>query len=93
MPLAAEEVSFLNAHNRVLAQDIHATSDLPPSNKKMLNEAVDYIVFDPFHPRWREIEAKFILPELDLVKSGKETAEVAARKIVPKINELLAENS
>ena len=57
----------------------------------MLNEAVKYIVFDPFHPRWREIEAKFINPELDLIQSGKETAEEAVKKIAPKINQMLAE--
>ena len=66
-----------------------AGSPLPPANKKMLNEAVNYIVFDPFHPRWREIEAKFISPEFDLLKSGKETAEEAVRKINPKIDEII----
>jgi len=69
-----------------------AGSDLPPANKKMLNEAVNYIVFDPFHGRWREIEAKFITPELDLVKGGKETAEEAAKKIAPKINQTLQQS-
>ena len=69
-----------------------AENALPPANKKMLNEAVNYIVFDPFHSRWREIEAKFITPELDLVKSGKETAEQAIKKIIHKINALLQEN-
>ncbi len=60
-----------------------------PENKSMLNEAVKYIVFDPFHPRWREIEAKIIQPEFDLLFNGKETAEEAAAKIAPKVNELL----
>ena len=55
----------------------------------MLNEAVDYIIFDPFHPRWREIDAKLIVPELDLLKSGKKTAEEAIRKITPQINKML----
>jgi len=68
-----------------------AGSSLAPENKKMLNEAVNYIVFDPFHARWREIEAKFITPELDLVKSGKETAQQAVQKMVPQINALLQE--
>lgn len=66
-----------------------AKSILPPENKKMLNEAVDDIVFSPFHPAWREIEAKYIDPKLDLVRSGKETAAEAVRKITPKINEML----
>ncbi|MBI4358942.1 MAG: sugar ABC transporter substrate-binding protein [Candidatus Omnitrophica bacterium] len=65
-----------------------ALSEAPPANKKMLNEAVNDIVFDPFHPKWREIEAKFILPELDLVKSGKETAQEAVQKITPQINQM-----
>ncbi len=68
-----------------------AESPLPPANKKMLNEAVNQIVFDPFHPRWREIEAKYINPEFDLLRTGKETAEEAVKKITPKINELLTE--
>ncbi len=69
-----------------------ASNSLPPANKKMLNEAVNHIVFDPFHPRWREIEAKLILPEFDLVKSGKETAEEAARKLTPQVDQLLQES-
>lgn len=75
---------------RAVAQgESWALSAEPPLNKKMLNEAVNYIVFDPFHTKWREIEAKFILPELDLVKVGKETSEEAMRKITPKINQVL----
>lgn len=73
----------------VAAGEDWALSSLPPENKKMLNEAVNYIVFDPFHPRWREIEAKFIIPEFDLLQSGKVTAKEAAQSIVPKINEML----
>ncbi len=61
-----------------------------PKNKGMLNEAVKYIVFDPFHPKWPEIQAKIITPEFDLLFNGKETAEEAAKKIAPKVNELLA---
>ena len=79
---------------RTVAQGEHwAGSPLPPANKKMLNEAVTNIIFDPFHTKWREIEAKYITPELDLVKLGKETAEAAAQKIVPKINEALQEKN
>lgn len=61
-----------------------------PENKKMLNEAVRYIIFDPFHPKWPEIHAKLISPEFDLLFNGKETAEEAVRKLAPKVNELLA---
>lgn len=77
---------------RSVAEGEHwAQSPLPPANKKMLNEAVAHIMFDPFHPKWREIEAKYINPKLDLVKSGKVTAADAAREIAPEINKLLHE--
>jgi len=61
-----------------------------PVNKAMLNEAVQYIVFDPFHPHWQEAQAKIMLPEFDLLFNGKESAQEAVNKIVPKMNELLA---
>lgn len=66
-----------------------ATHPAPPENKKMLNEAVKYIVFDPFHPRWREIEGKYLLPAFELVFTGKKTAEEAAQELEPKINAIL----
>lgn len=66
-----------------------ATHAAPPDNKAMLNEAVRYIVFDPFHPRWREIEDKYLIPAFELVFTGKKTAEQAARELEPKINALL----
>ena len=75
----------------VAESDAWALNSELPANKKMLNEAVNHVVFDPFHPKWREIEAKFILPELDLVKAGKETAQEAVQKIAPKINQSLQE--
>ena len=78
---------------RSVAEGEHwALNPLPPANKKMLNEAVHSIVFDPFHPKWREIEAKYIIPEFDLLKSGKKSAAEVVREIVPKINEALKES-
>jgi len=63
----------------------------PPANKKMLNEAVQYAVFSPFHPAWREIEEKVIKPKLDLVFNGKKRAGEAIKEIVPEVNALLRE--
>lgn len=66
-----------------------ATHPAPPAGKGMLNEAVKHIVFDPFHPRWREIEEKYLLPAFELVFTGKKTAEEAARELETKINDAL----
>ena len=66
-----------------------AQNDSPPSNKKMLNEAAKYIQFSPFHPKWREVQEKYLAPQLDLVFSGKKTAEEAAKAVAPQINAVL----
>ncbi len=60
-----------------------------PTNKKMLNEAVKYVVFSPFSEKWREIEEKYLRPELDLVFTGKKTAAEAMSQLAPKLNTLL----
>ena len=66
-----------------------AKNDAPPANKKMLNEAVKYIQFSPFHPKWREIEAKYLVPQLDLVFGGKKSAAEAMKLVAPQINAVL----
>lgn len=66
-----------------------AESKEPPSNKKMLNEAVRYVSFSPFHPLWREMEEKYLKPQLDLVFNGKKTAADAAKELTPQMNQLL----
>lgn len=73
----------------VAQSDSWATHPAPPANKKMLNEAVQYIQFSPFHPKWREIESKYLLPQLDLVFGGKKTAAEFASQVAPQINAVL----
>jgi len=60
-----------------------------PANKKMLNEAVNYIVFSPFHPTWREVQEKYLMPKLDLVFNGKKTAGEVLLEVAPQINSVL----
>jgi len=62
----------------------------PPQNKGMLNEAVKYVVYSPFHFKWREIQNKVITPELDLLLNGNQTAAEAVAKMTPQIEEMLA---
>ena len=62
---------------------------LPPANKTMLNDAVQYVVFSPFHTKWREIQEKYILPQLDLVFNGKKTAAEVLIGLTPKVNQVL----
>lgn len=66
-----------------------ALDDRPPRNKKMLNDAMKYVVYEPFSAAWREAKEVYVIPELDLVFNGNKDAENAARTIVPKVDELL----
>lgn len=66
-----------------------ALNQQPPANKKMLNEAVKYIEFSPFHPRWREIEEKYLKPQLELVFNGKRSAAEVAQQLTPQLNQVL----
>lgn len=73
-----------------VSQGAHwAKNSDPPANKGMLNEAVKHIVFDPFHPRWREIQDKYLVPALELVFTGKKTAGEVADELELKINAVL----
>lgn len=80
------------ANSRISKGEHFAGSPKSPLNKKMLNEAVKYVVYEPFHSKWREARDLYIYPEFDLVFNGLESPEDAVRKIVPKINELLKED-
>lgn len=70
----------------VAQSDAFANDPAAPKNKKMLNEAVQYVVFSPFHVTWREIEEKIISPKLDLVFNGKKKAGEVIKEMIPDIN-------
>ena len=63
--------------------------DLPPKNKKMLNGAMKYVIYSPFHPAWKEAQELYINPEFDLLFSGKKTAAEAVSAFIKKVNDLL----
>jgi len=68
-----------------------AGSSALPKNKGMLNEAVKYVVYEPFHIKWREIKELHLVPQLDLVFNGTETVEDVISKVTPEANKLLKE--
>ena len=63
--------------------------DLPPKNKAMLNDAMKYVIYEPFHPAWREAKELYINPEFDLLFLGKKTAVEAVNSFIRKVNALL----
>jgi len=78
--------------NKKIAEGEHfAGSNKQPLNKKMLNEAVKYIVYDPFNSKWREIRDLYINSEFDLMFNNLKSVKDSVDAIVPKANELLKE--
>ena len=90
--IALSEMGLTQPAIKSIAMGPHfAGNTNPPRNKAMLNEAVRYVVFGPFHPRWREISELYLVPGLDLVFNGTESVKDAVSKITPKANKLLQE--
>jgi len=52
-----------------------------PLNKKMLDEAVRYICYDPFDPNWPEINRMAISPNLDLYFRDEKSLDETLQKI------------
>jgi multiple sugar transport system substrate-binding protein len=73
--------------------DFAGDIESPPANKGMLNQAVKYAVYDPFSPKWREIEAKFIQPAFDLIFNGKESVETVVNRLAPDVDRMLQDKS
>lgn len=61
----------------------------PPANKKMLNEAVKYVTYNPFHPKWREVWDRYGYPQIDLILSKRVTVKEGLDSIVEKITPIL----
>ena len=59
----------------------------PPKNKKILLDAVKYIVFYPRMDKWEEINEGMTAPALDSVWNGKKTAAEVMPGLVRRINE------
>ena len=57
----------------------------------MLNRAVQYVMYEPLIPEWREILELTILPELDLVFHGQKSAAAAVKTVVPKVQMALSQ--
>ena len=86
----AEQGLVQPANKRIAEGPRWAGNALPPPHKGMLNDAVRFTVYDPFIPEWREIVELYIIPELDLVFNGHQTAAQAVATFVPHVNNLLA---
>ncbi|OGS36699.1 MAG: hypothetical protein A2293_11520 [Elusimicrobia bacterium RIFOXYB2_FULL_49_7] len=76
--------------NRKIAEGKYwAASPKAPLNKKMLNQAVQYTLYDPFHPLWREASDKYIGQQMDLIIHNNIPVKAGLEKIASRINAIL----
>lgn len=88
--IALTDIGLTQPSIKSIAEGPHfAGSPALPKNKAMLNDAIRYVVYEPFHSKWREINELYLAPELDLVFNGTETVKEAVKKIAPEANKLL----
>jgi len=84
------ETGLAQPANKIIAEGPYwAGSKKQPLNKGMLNEAVKYVTYDPFHINWREIQDLYIYPQMDLLYNGDINAQEFCDNIVPEIDKML----
>jgi ABC-type glycerol-3-phosphate transport system substrate-binding protein len=79
------------ANQRIAKGEAWAENKDLPVNKKMLNKAVKYVTYNPFHERWAEIQQLYIIPKLELVFNGKMSVKDAVMEFLPVVNKTLKE--
>ncbi len=79
------------ANRRIAQSDAWATNKKLPLNKGMLNEAVSYVTYNPFHSRWAEIQQQYIIPKLERAFNGKQTVKDAVISFLSVVNKILEE--
>ncbi|MBU1078365.1 MAG: sugar ABC transporter substrate-binding protein [Spirochaetes bacterium] len=79
------------ADRKLAATDVWAKSKEKPLNKKMLNEAAELIIFDPFTPKWNYINRNIIMMKMDLVFLNKKKLKPTVEDIAKEVNKVLKE--
>lgn len=79
------------ANKRIAAGKYWANSKGKPLNKKMLNKAVKYAVYEPFHPLWQEAQDKYLREDIDKLFDGRMTLEEFGKETVANANKLMFE--
>ncbi|MFH1369478.1 MAG: sugar ABC transporter substrate-binding protein [Elusimicrobiota bacterium] len=74
------------ANIRLASGSIWVGDNKKPNNKTMLNEAAKYMVFQPFHPAWREVEVKLIPEIMHNVMRGDMSVKDGADQLTKRIN-------
>lgn len=88
--LAIKEIAQ-PADIKLAESEVWAQAKQPPYNKKMLNQAVNYIIFEPFTPKWNFISKNILSTYLDPIflhnKEVKSKLKQAAKAITEKLQE------
>ncbi len=81
------------ANKKIADGEFWAQSKEMPLNKKMLNEAVNYVTYNPFDMNWAKALQLYITPKLELVFNGKLDVKEAVSLFIKNVNDLLQEEN
>jgi ABC-type glycerol-3-phosphate transport system substrate-binding protein len=67
------------------------TNNIPP-NRKTLNDAVKYVVFDPSHPKWPYFQNNIVNRQMELYLINRQDLDTTIRNITTELNAVLRKN-
>ena len=84
------DAGFMHPSDIAVAQGPHwAGNASSPANKKALNDAVKYSIYEPFHQMWREAWDRNGAPRIEQILSGKMPVQQGLEDIAADMNKFL----
>jgi ABC-type glycerol-3-phosphate transport system substrate-binding protein len=77
------------ADRQIAEGNAWALNPNPPRNRKTLNDAVNCIVFDPYHPKWSYLQNNIVSPEIELFLLGRQNVDQTVKNITVELNTAL----
>ena len=81
------------ADSTIAESDVWAGTGNVPSNRKTLNDAVKYVVFDPYHPKWPYFQNNIVNREMELYLLNLQDLDTTIKAITADLNTALRKNA
>ena len=80
--------------DRLIAEGaVWAGTNNIPSNRRTLNDAVKYVVFDPYHPKWIYFYNTILMRQIELYLINQQDLDTTVKAITAELNTALRKNA
>lgn len=80
--------------DRMIAEsEVWAGTNNIPSNRRTLNKAVKYVIFDPYHPKWTYFYNNILSREMELYMINRQDLDTTVKAITADLNTALRKNA